>query len=180
MKKVLLSIVFVSALISCKSEKKEVENVSAEVEVVAPQIEEPAKPKLPANVVQLNDTVYEGDGLTLVKAQVQNTEGNRFMFKVFLDSKNIDLYKNGDYSLFIQNFAYEDDIEKLDKRFQKAGVASYWVNLKSIKDYDEEHVLFKAFDSELIGFKKTVIGVMNVKTKTDVFRAQYDNTILVN
>ncbi|MDO6595875.1 hypothetical protein Q4512_03050 [Oceanihabitans sp. 2_MG-2023] len=180
MKKVLLTIVLVSALVSCKSEKKEVENVIPEVEVVQPEVEEPEMPKLPANVVQLNDTVYEGDGLNLVKAQIQNTEGNKFLIKVFLGSENIDLYKNGDYSLFIQNFAYEGDVEKLDKRFQKAGVASYWVNLKSIKDYDEEHVLFKAFDSELLGFKKTVIGVMNVKTKTDVFRVQYDDTILVN
>ena len=180
MKKVLLSIVLVSVLISCKSEKKEVENASPETEVVQPEIEETAKPKLPANVVQLNDTVYEADGISLTKAQIENTEGNKFTFKVFIDSKNMDLYKNGDYSLFIQNFPYEDDVEKLEEKFQKSGAASYWVNLKNVRGYKEEYVLFKAFESELIGFKKTVIGVMNLKTKTDVFRVQYDDTILVN
>ncbi len=180
MKKVLLSIVFVSALISCKSEKKEVENVSPEVEVLEPKKEEPAKSELPANVVQLNDVAYEADGITLTKAQVQNSEGNKFMFKVFLDSNNMDLYKNGDYSLFIQNIAYENDVEKLEEQFQKTGTASYWVNLKGLKDYKEEYVVFKAFESELFGFKNTVIGVMNLKTKTDVFRVTYDNTILVN
>ncbi|MGB1307430.1 MAG: hypothetical protein ACPG6B_00870 [Oceanihabitans sp.] len=180
MKRVLLSIVLVSTIISCKTEKKEVENVTPEVEVVTPKKEEPKKPQLPANVVQLNETSFEADGITLTKAQIEDKKENKFLFKVFLESSNIDVYKNGDYSLFIQNFAYEDDVEKLDKKFQKAGASSYWINLKSLKNYKDGYVLFKSFESELLGFKKTVVGIMNTKTKTDVFRVQYDNTIIVN
>jgi len=180
MKKALLPLVLVIALISCKDENKEIGNTNPETEVETPNVEEPTKPKLPSNIVQLNEEIYDADSIILTKVQVENIEGNKFILKVFLDSKNMDLYKNGDYSLFIQNFAYEGNIEKLEEKFQKAGAASYWVNLKSLRDYRDEFVLFKSFESELINFEKTVVGVMNLKTKTDVFRVQYDDTIIMN
>jgi hypothetical protein len=181
MKKVILSLVLVSILISCKNKKEEVENTNQESEVSQPMMEEAiTTPKLPANVVQLNDIAYKTDNITLTKLQIENVENNKFVLKAFLDSDNMDLYKNEDYSLFIQNFAYESDVINLEEKFQKTGAASYWVNLKALKNYKEEYVLFKSFESEITNFKKTVIGVMNLKTKTDIFRVQYDDTYIVN
>jgi len=179
MKRVLLSIAVLALVTSCKEEKKEVEVTTPEV-IEKVVDEEKKEAKLPANVIQLNEEAFVGDGITLTKAQVESKDGDKFIFKIFLDSESMESYQNGDYSLFIQNFPYEDDIVKLDEKSQKSKAASYYVNLKSAKPYKEEFVLFKGFDSKIYGFKKTVIGVMNMKTKTDVFRAQYDDTIIVN
>jgi len=181
MKRILLSIAVLALITSCKDEKKEVENTTTTPEVIEEVVEEKKEEiKLPANIVQLNKEAFEGDGITLTKAQIESLDGDKFIFKVFLDAESMDVYKNGDYSLFIQNFPYEDDVVQLEEKFQKAKAASYWVNLKSAKPYKGEYVLFKTFNSKIYGFKKSVIGVMNLKTKADVFRAQYDDTIIVN
>jgi hypothetical protein len=180
MKRVLFSIVLIAIVFSCKNDKKETEGVKTESE----QTEIPEKPKetetLPANTVQLNEEEYVGEDFTLTKVQVQNSSEDNFMFKVFFKTYNIEKFKNGDYSMFIQNFPYDNDIANLDENFKSSGVASYWINLKSAKPYKEEFVIFKSFKSKIYTFKKTTVGVMNLKEKTDVFRKEYYDTILVN
>src|SRR5690606_37414157 len=136
--------------------------------------------KLPSDIVQLNDTAHEGDGITLTKAQIQNTEENKFVYKIFLQSDNMDAYKNGEYSVFIQNFPYEGDVHLLDTKFQKAKIETYWVNLKGVKPHKDEYVIFRAFDSKIYDYQKIVLGVMNTKEKTDLIRVEFEAPSIIN
>ena len=176
-KKIVYLIVLSAVLFSCKNEKKEpLIDVKQAIEEKAKEV----KPKLPVNTIQLNDGPFVSNGFTLTKVHVQNSNDNNFLYKIFFSTDDIELYKNGDYSLFIQNFPYESDKINLEENFQKSGVASYWVNLKSAKPYKDEFVIIKSFKSKIYTFKKTTVGVMNLKEKTDVFRKDYYDTILVN
>ncbi len=179
MKRVIFSIVLIAIVFSCKNEKKETEAVQTESEQKKVEVEPVEKTKLPENTIQLNEEPIVSNGITLTKVHVQNINDENFIYKIFFITDNIELYKNGDYSLFIQNFPYEDDKYNLEENYQKSGVASYWVNLKSAKQYKEEYVVFKSFKSKIYDFQKAVIGVMNLKEKTDIFRTQYDDIAIV-
>lgn len=179
MKRVLFSIVLIAIVFSCKNEKKEIETGKTELEQNKVEVEPIEKTKLPENTIQLNEEPIGSNGFTLTKVYVQNISDENFIYKIFFVTDNIELYKNGDYSLFIQNFPYEGDKYNLEENFQKSGVASYWINLKSAKPYKEEYVVFKSFKSKIYDFEKAVIGVMNLKEKTDVFRKQYDDIAIV-
>lgn len=180
MKKVLFSLVLIAIVFSCKNEKKETEEaVKTELEQKKVEDQPTEKLKLPENTIQLNEDPYVSDGFTLTKVHVQNTNKENFLYKIFFITNDIELYKNGDYSLFIQNFPYEGDRINLEENFQKSGVASYWINLQSAKPYKEGYVVFKSFKSKIYDFEKTVVGVMNLKEKTDVFRTQFDDVAIV-
>lgn len=180
MKKVVIIIATAMLIISCKKGNKEAGSVKQEINqenVTKQQVEEI---KLPKNIIQLNDEDFIGKGITLTKVQIQNTKLDNYIFKIFFKADDFKGYQNGDYSLFIQNFVHENDIELLDERFKEKGVLSYWVSLDSAKPYKDGYVIFKSFSSKIFSFKKTVIGIMNLKTKTDILRAQYDDTVIVN
>jgi len=177
MKQIALLLIASTLISSCKTEKKKEIPQDPEKEVIEKVVKK-QEIKLPKGVVQINDEKFVGNGITLTKLQVKDSKEGNYVYKVFFKTEDINKFQNGDYSLFIQNFPYEEDLSLLNEKEQKNKAVSYWVNLKSAKKYNDEYVVFKSFKSDIDSFKKIVVGVMNLKDKTDVFRVDYQDAII--
>lgn len=176
-RKVITIAVLSMMVLSCKSDKKtsnsETEQKTNSVQEQQKVTEQPKLVTLPKDVVQLNDAEIEGIGINITKVQIQNTEEDKFVYKIFVKSDIVDLYKNGDYSIFIQNFPYDSDLYLLEEKFKGAKLESYWVNLKNLKPHKDEYVIFRSFESKIYDYAKIVVGIMNLKDKSDIIRTEF-------
>jgi hypothetical protein len=179
MMKNLVYLLFLAIVITgCKNEKKQnSENEKQEtgiIEVVQEEAEEEIE--LPPNTVQLNEypQEYPEENITLTKVQVVETGDNSFLLKMFFKTSLPELYKNGDYLMFVQNYPFENSIDLLDKASIDKGFQALYANLDSAKPYKDEYVVFRSFKSEIYDFEKIIIGIRDNVNNRDVFREQYD------
>lgn len=186
MKKVLILLMLSIMTFACKNDSKsetnsELKQIDQEANIDTQESSTP-KVKLPENVVQLNSEIYQFpiEGITLTKVQIENTKDDNFVYKLFFDTDQIEKFKTGNYSFFVQNIPYESDKQLLDENDQSKGLQSFWMNLSSAKTYKDEYVVFRSFKSSIVSFEKIVVGVMDLVNKKDVFRVTFDNPFILN
>lgn len=179
--KLILITCFIS-FTACKDENKQENNNITEPVVIENKQETQKTNELPSNIIQLNEDIleYPDKNFVVTKVQIENSNENKFLAKVFFKTDQIEQYQNGDYLLFIQNHPYENNINLLDDSDKEKGLQSLSVNLNSAKKYQDEYVLFRSFTSEILDFEKVVVGVMDLPNKQDVFRFQFDNASIKN
>ncbi|WP_299259086.1 hypothetical protein [uncultured Aquimarina sp.] len=184
-KLLLVILTVVTFLFSCNNDKRKEnkEDVNTEESINdktdKKEVEE-KKVKLPSNIVQLNDKEFKGDGIIVTKFQVNHLSENKYIYKIFFKTEDIELLKSGNYAVFIQNYPYKDDLEFLAENFKKTGIESYWLNLKTAKEYKDEYVVFRSFSTNIEAFEKTIIGVRNMSAKQNLLKEEFQDSYISN
>ena len=187
MKKILVQIILLFVLVSCKNEKSNEEekksNQTKEVEqTVEIDTEKVPEIELPANTVKVNydEILFKEVGLTVNSIQCLDKGNNDYLLKILIKDDSFKKYETGAYSFFIQLYPFEEDIDllPLDKRNLKHLPLS--ISLKNVKKVGEYYVLFKAFASEISIFDEMIFGIYDTSIKQDVFRGKIQGIILKN
>jgi len=180
MKKIVLVFLAITVFACKENKKKEEEKKTTKTEEPKQEAKSKKEIVLPPNIVQVNDEKIEfiEEGITINKIQIVDNKNDSYLFKIFMNTTDVEKVMNGNFSFFIQAFPYEDDKELLDDAHKKRGMVTYWASLKNLKKYKDEYVFFRSVKSKIDVYEKMNFGIRNTVDKKNIAMTSFEDVIL--
>lgn len=164
MKKIVLVFVVFVAFVSCKKEKKAIEDNTKEEQVVS--INKPNEKSI-LDVEYLNDSLE----IAITDIKVTDKENDQYDLEIVLETPVIKKYSN-DYRFYVHCYYYEG-MEDGEKKYMAIGT-------NRVKVEDNKIHYRRSFESEIDIFKVIRYGLLNTKTKERLFDLKLDSIALTN